>query len=360
MNTRNTLPIFIFLTLLIVCMPVSAQADVSRKPFVYLRTNGEYGRQLVILANGNRYVFNITSESCWRLSPNTAYLAFTDPDTDMISIYDLNSGRNLQSIQNTKVSANCALRWINNTNLQLLVTQENRDNLPQQSFNVVTGMLEPIGQIESLGFPEDLLEDDFRLLSPSGNLIVYNRCPNAKYRIGLFDDDQHCQTEEAITVYDLESHETIATLEDTHQGMFVLLDYKMLFAAFGGIDWSPSGRYLIYRAHLDDLHGSRIRIYDVQNRQFIDTNNEDLDDLNTFKGFVWTANEESVAFWNQDFDAPGQQLVIIDITTHTMTVSDLHFDLAPARWSLGIENTFMFIDSDQQVLDSQVIDILSK
>src|SRR5690606_24999025 len=217
----------------------------------------------------------------------------------------------------------------------------------------------------------DLLADDFRLMSPDNSLIVYNRCAGSQFTTGVFTDDQSCTSEEDVVIYDLRTQQVVQVLEDAQQGYFILDESENLAFSFGGISWSPSGRYLAYRTASSDQGVPPLRIYDIRDRRYLDLHLLALLEIDWFKGFTWVQGDQRLAFWSRDYEVEGQQLAVVNLQTGEVSFSRMRYQLAQANWEQGFGNTIVFVDSEHNlveydldtdnttVLDTDVWDILS-
>jgi hypothetical protein len=352
--------------MLIAYVGTSAQAASGASNLIYIRQKQEDGFQLVSLSSSGQQVFQVLRDNCAMLSPNMTYLALSHPESKTIEVYQLSDGEIISNIPLETTQSGCDFSWQNETVLNLL----------DASINVLDGRIHSIAEQTPSTRPQvtvpDLLADDFRLMSPDNSLIVYNRCEGGEFTSNRFTSDRECTSEEEVVIYDLRRRQVVQALQDTQQGRFVLDEYEHLAFSFIGISWSPSGRYLAYRTGSATQGIPPLRIYDTYANRYIDLELPPSWDIDWFKGFVWTRNEQSLAFWVRNNEVQGERLAIADVETGQVTFSAMQYQLAQANWERGLGNTVVFVDSDHNlveydldtgnttVLDTDVSDILSR
>lgn len=372
MNKRNLLTILITVLMLFPYVKVSAQEANPSGNLIYIRQRREEGFQLVSLSSAGRQVFNISRDDCSILSPDRTYLALSRSDSKEIDIYRLSDGEILSTTPLEETQSGCAFRWQSETILNLL---DSSGTVVETSMNVLDGTILSVEEQTPSARPPvtvpDLLADDFRLMSPDNSLIVYNRCAGSQFTTGVFTDDQSCTSEEDVVIYDLRTQQVVQVLEDAQQGYFILDESENLAFSFGGISWSPSGRYLAYRTASSDQGVPPLRIYDIRDRRYLDLHLLALLEIDWFKGFTWVQGDQRLAFWSRDYEVEGQQLAVVNLQTGEVSFSRMRYQLAQANWEQGFGNTIVFVDSEHNlveydldtdnttVLDTDVWDILS-
>lgn len=372
MNKRNLLTILITVLMLFPYVKVSAQEANPSGNLIYIRQRREEGFQLVSLSSAGRQVFNISRDDCSILSPDRTYLALSRSDSKEIDIYRLSDGEIISTTPLEETQSGCAFRWQSETILNLL---DSSGTVVETSMNVLDGTILSVEEQTPSARPPvtvpDLLADDFRLMSPDNSLIVYNRCAGSQFTTGVFTDDQSCTSEEDVVIYDLRTQQVVQVLEDAQQGYFILDESENLAFSFGGISWSPSGRYLAYRTASSDQGVPPLRIYDIRDRRYLDLHLLALLEIDWFKGFTWVQGDQRLAFWSRDYEVEGQQLAVVNLQTGEVSFSRMRYQLAQANWEQGFGNTIVFVDSEHNlveydldtdnttVLDTDVWDILS-
>lgn len=376
MNKRNFSIVLVAVLMLIAYIDVLAQEVSESANLIYIRQRREERFQLVSLSSAGRQVFEISQDDCYSLSPGATYLALSSPASREIDIYRLSDGENISSVSLKNTQSSCAFGWQSETVLNLLDSLTTQVPVVETAINILDGSVLPVEEQTPRAHPPvtvpDLLVDDFRLMSPDNSLIVYNRCAGSQFTTGVFTDDQSCTSEEDVVIYDLRTQQVVQVLEDAQQGYFILDESENLAFSFGGISWSPSGRYLVYRTATADQGIPPLRIYDTLNRRYIDLNFAAALEMNRVKGFVWIQGEQNLAFWVTDHAALGERLVVAAVETGQINVSNMVYHLAQASWASGLGNTIVFVASEYNlveynldtdtttVLDTDVWDILNR
>lgn len=351
MSRKILLSIFSAALMLFANVSSAQEADTSGN-LIYIRQEREDGFQLISLSLESRQVFDISRDDCSQLSPDRTYLALSPANSNELHVYRLADGVLISTLAVEDTQTNCDFRWRSETILDFL---DRSGTLVERTVSVLDGTVlseaeETLSPRPSLIVP-DLLADDFRLLSPDDSLIVYNRCKGNAFTTNTFTGDLVCSSEEEVVVYDLKTQQVYEVLSDARQGHFVVGEYELLAYSFGGIDWSPSGRYLAYVTTNADTSIPPLRIYDTHDRRYIDLFFPRDLGMNRVKGFVWSQNEEALVFWGMDHAALSERLVIAEVDTGQVRVSSTLYDLAQAGWARGLGNTIVFVDSENNLVE---------
>lgn len=344
--------LFLFsLVILLLVQQTSAFAQIPSGPsnLVYIRHRQGDGFQLVSLSRSGQQVFEVSHDDCYRLSPATTYLALFSPESEQIHIFRLSNGMSVRIIARARTQAACSFNWRSDSVLELL----DSSTIIDVRQDPVSPTPEETTASEQETTVPHLLLDDFRLTSPDNSLIVYNRCASGEYTISV-TGNQQCTSAEEIIIYDFATEQVVEVLEDTHQVRFVLTEYDHLAFSFAGISWSPSGRYLAYRTYPANQNTPPFQIYDTYIEQYVPTSLPETLSIDWFKGFVWTQNEQGLAFWIRDYEATGSRLAILDVDSRKVTYSNDLYELAAAGWGTGLGNTIVFLNSERILIEFAV------
>jgi hypothetical protein len=347
--------ILCIMLILLSCVGAMAQDINEEQNLVYIRQKQANGFQLVSVSSGGRQVFEVAQNACYSLSPGMTYLALSTSGSTAINIFRLSDGAKISSIPPLSRQTSCDFSWRSETVLDIGESINGQPSAVNHAINILDGSPASLGEQPSVAptevAPSNLLADDFRLKSPDDSLIVYNRCISGDYTTDS-SGDQICASDEELVIYNLKTQEDIQALEDTNQGRFVVSEYAQLAYSFSGIGWSPSGRYLAYLTTSDDRGTPPLRIYDTQDRRYLDFDFLALPGIDKFRGFVWTRDEQSLAFWVIDYDVEGERLAWANVGTRQIGISNTEYQLTQTNWTPGRDNrTIVFIDSELNLLE---------
>lgn len=366
-----------FILALVSAFSTLGQATALSSPLVYIRAKDAQGFELVSLSLTERHTFNIDAAGCFTLSPAGDYLAYAAKDSGKIEVYRLEIGDLLREIPVANSGSSCEFVWIGETVLKVEDATTSGTS-GTQSIDVITGMPATV-QDEAHSVPTmspialpGWLPDDFRLFSPDRTHAVYNRC-NGEYVISPFGDHS-CIAQEEVVIYDIVGGVTEVVLEDVNQGLYFAVNSLDFMYGSDGIDWSPAGRFLIYRTAASPSYTiAPFRIYDTRTQQISDVAFPSSMDRVGLTGFRWSSDEQTVAMWLRDYAAGGDKLGVAFTDGKSPIVSSTTFQLAPANWTWRRDGTsIVYIDVDgnlveydiptgnRSTLDTNVRDIITR
>jgi WD40 repeat protein len=350
--------ILVAVLMLLVYIDLLAQEANEPANLIYLRQRSETGFQLVSLSAAGQQVFEIVQDDCYSLSPDAAFLAVSNPISDAIDVYRLADGENIRTILLENVQSSCGFRWQSETVLSFSGGPTTQTSAVETTIDILDGRMLSAGELLPSAPPSvtvpDLLADDFRLTSPDNSLIVYNRCAGSAFTTSALTGDQVCSSQEEVVIYDLRTQHVEQVLADTQQGRFVLDADERLAWSFGGISWSPSGRYLAYLTSPADANTPPLRIYDVREERSIDLVFAEGLEMVKLRGFVWSQDEQYLAFWVNDYVARSERLAVAEVETRQVRVSSTLVQPAPANWGRGLGHTVVFVDRENRLIEYQL------
>ncbi|MCU0499126.1 MAG: hypothetical protein MUF87_17370 [Anaerolineae bacterium] len=337
---------------------LTAQANITAS-LIYLKGDETAITELVVLVGEEQRTFVFSEIECFNLSPDQRYLALILKVNPNLQLIDLQTNQlRLWTPQQLRFS--CPLVW---SDARTLYHEgEQWDVLSAQRVVVPTPI--PFSHRP----PPNLATQSLRLFSSDQRKVVYNRCASEDLSI-ISADESVCNGESELIVYDLITQSVLFNLNDVTEAYFVATSYEDLPYVTVGIEWSPSGRYLIYRnAEIQTL----VSVWDtlIPARLGIDAplSTTALLDMAKFKGFEWTSTEDKVAFWVIDYERDGFNLAWFDLNQHIAQMTTQTFN--PTSWQWFGNQAIAFIDETQQlvqldidtesitILDSGVIEIL--
>jgi|GEM_PF-4676761 len=353
---KLTITILLSITFFNFSQSIVGQAVIPQPKIVY--TKGEYGHdELVVLTSDTRQSFDAKSFDCRSLSPDASFIALSNRDNQIL-IHSVLDGTLVKSIIPINNQSGCNFRWEADGTLGLFDSTQPPSRDAIRTVNIMTGEILPSTPIRSStpsqGSIPNLLSDDFYMISPNGNFVVYNYCPNSDASEAIFTGDMVCNSDGEIRLYDLNKQEVIKQFEDTDQGLYILFEEKNLAYAHIGVSWSPSSRYFLYRSDA----GSQIHIYDVFKRQFLPKIMVESIQIplyiDVFQGFVWLEDQKQVVFWISNYEESGSRVATLELVSGSVSISTTQYEVSNGsiRWAQGIrDRTIVFITPTQELVE---------
>lgn len=307
----------------------------------YFKFFEDGSKQFIQLSITGKVSFDASVETarCSLISTNATFLAVVNNLNRQVQVFRF-SDKNLTASYDLPANWNpqqCNSSWVNDIELRLTVVE----NTVAQSeiVNVIDNTI----RYESRDFSSssitttiDQLPDKVTaenvILSPNSRMVVYSQCLNQAYS----PDQTFCTGENQVVLYDLTDQTVVEVLPDATI-MENLYQTDVMRPIPDYINWSPSGRYLLYFTY-DDT--DRIRLYDVQTKQYIDAGSLIAANPHPFSGFTWSPAESKIGFWEHNISGdtifPPQKFAVFDIAAQTTRVYESAFTLNGQnnlRWS---------------------------
>ena len=359
--------VIIALLLLVWVLPTQSQ-EFADGQLVYTRQISEGFTEIVVVFNETRLALTIQPSECFSLSRNLDLVAVSQKQNpENIRIIALETQAPVQTIDwQIEWTSPCTFSWVDDNRL-LIIDQErplalldarSSEGLIEDAASLAELSSQPLTDQEIDALPNLLTFSGLPqpyIMSPDSRLILYQSCPNGIARITTSGLDT-CASPE-YHIYDTSSASIVETLS-----YYPSLDRDPIITFPIYFSWSPSGRYLAFKADRvynpvtsSQFPPSRVMIYDILEDRYINAIGEsefvlsDEQSLLLTYPMYWSPDEQNIAFW---FDAQG---VGPDTATNLIfgytgieseeliTITREFFDIRPDRWRWMLDSSSVAI-----------------